>query len=225
MGHQRHGRGVKLAGRRRIALLLSTLSLAIFATPSLANSSQSCMLIRDPAGDASDQPNLTVPGVNQPDLDIVSADIASDARSVTTVVRVQRLGTALEAAGRHNYYRFSFYLGQYGDVMTEAYRGVDGEQFAVTVPNEGDGVGRPELPATGVFDVARNEVRVTIPLMRASGNRIVRKGRYFSQLAADTFRGVGTGTPFGLGVFTAVDHASTAKQYLAGSPSCVQVGS
>jgi hypothetical protein len=172
---------------------------------------------------------MSVTGPNQPDLDIVSADVASDARSVTTVIRVQHLGTALEAAGRRNQYRFSFFLGAYGDVVTYAYRRVDGEQFAVTVPTEGETTTRTVRAATGVFDVARNEVRVTIPLMQARGNRTMRKQMYFTQLSAETFRGFGAagsgaGLPGGLGVATGVDQASSRNRYLAGSPSCVQVG-
>ena len=183
------------------------------------------MLIRDQAGDASDQPNLTVPGINQPDLDIVSADLASDARSVTTVIRLQHLGTAAEAVGRRNLYQFSFYLGYYGNVVTEAYRGVGEERFAVILPNEGSDPSSPELTATGVFDVARNEVRVTIPLMQASGHHYVRGQTYFTQLAAGTFRGLGTGMPFGgAAVLTGMDQARTTGRYLAGSPSCVAVG-
>jgi hypothetical protein len=156
----------------------------------------------------------------------VSADVASDARSVTTVVRVQRLGTALDAAGRRNQYRFSFTLGRYGDVVTYAYRGIDGEKFHVTVPTEGEDMTHTLLPATGVFDVARNEVRVTVPLVQASGNRNLRGRTYFTRLAAETFRGAGAvaGVAGGVGVATGVDSASSGSRYLAGSPSCVKVG-
>jgi hypothetical protein len=219
------GRGGDQMRRQLMAVVV--LAVAVSTLPASAGTSPSCMLIRDPAGDATDQPSLSVPGVNQPDLDIVSADVASDERVTTTVIRVQRLGTALEAAGRRNQYRFSFYLGGYGDVDTVAYRSVDGEQFAVTLPAEGADMTRAVLPATGTFDVARNEVRVTIPLMQASGHRNVRKQTYFTRLAADTFRGFGAagnslGLAGGLGLATGVDHASSGNRYLAGSPSCVQ---
>lgn len=209
----------------RTSLLLAAVSVAGIAAPSTASSPRfSCRLIQDPVGDAADQPNTQLPGVQQPDLDIISADIASNERSVTTVVRVQNLGTAVDAAGRRNMYRFSFQLGNYGDVVTEAYRGLDGESFDFNVPNEGDDTTRPDLPATGVFDVARNEVRVTIPLMDASGRRIVWPSTRFKRLAADTFRGVGTSTRVALGVMTGVDRANSTRQYRAGSPSCVEVG-
>jgi hypothetical protein len=217
---------MSLGCQARTATLLAVLCLASSATPSLAGTSGSCMLIRDVAGDARDQDHGTYIGPNEPDLDIVSADIASDARSVTTVVRVQHLGTALEAGGRRNLYRFFFQLGNRHEyVVTLAHRGIDGEQFGVIVPSEGGNVTATELPATGVFDVAHNEVRVTIPLMQASGNHIVRPQTYFSHLVADTYRGVGTG-PEALGVTaaTSLDYADTTARYLAGSSSCVQVG-
>lgn len=182
------------------------------------------MLVTDPAGDANDQPNLTVPGVNFPDLDIVSADIASDARFVTTVIRVADLGTALEAAGRRNTYRFSFKFGRNsGEVVTYAYRGVDGQQFLFSVPAEGGGNTVKQLPATGTFDVARNEVRVSIPLAKAKGSRIMRGDTYITRLNASTHRGVGI-VPPGVGAATGLDAASTGNRYRVGSPSCVPVG-
>ena len=214
------------ARRARVALLVAAVCLTGLATPGVAGQKRACMLVRDVAGDATDQPGLAVPGINQPDLDIVSADVASDPRAVTTVVRVQDLGTALDAAGRRTQYRFSFHLGAYGDVVTYAYRGVDGEKFHVTVPTEGEGTTKTLLPATGVFDVARSEVRVTIPLQQASGNRKIRRPTYISELAAATFRGVGpvAGVAGSIGVSTGVDTASSTSRYVVGSPSCVQVG-
>ena len=211
---------------RRLAVGVVALGVAAAATPSLAGPSTACMLVRDAVGDATDQPNMTVPGLNQPDLDIVSADVANNATAVTTVVRVQDLGTALEAAGRRNQYRFSFHLGAYGDVVTYAYRGVDGEKFHVTVPTEGEGTTKTLLPATGAFDVARNEVRVTIPLKQASGNRKIRKPTYITNMSAETFRGVGpvAGVAGGVGVATGVDSASSTSRYVVGSASCVPVG-
>ena len=211
---------------RRLAVVVVALAVAASATPSLAGPSKACLLIRDVAGDATDQPNMTVPGVNQPDLDIVSADVASDARWVTTVVRVQDLGTALDAPGRRSQYRFSFRLGLNEAVETFAYRGVDGERFAVTVPTEGEERTKTLLPATGVFDVARNEVRVTIPLAQASQGRKMPKKTYFTELSASTFRGTGpaVGIAGSVGVSTGMDSASTTARYLAGSPSCVPVG-
>lgn len=208
---------------RRVVLLLAALSLAASATPSLAGPSRACMLVRDAAGDASDQPNLTVPAVNFPDLDILSADIATDARSITTVIRVQDLGTALDAAGRRNQYRFSFKFGQnFGEIVTYAYRGLDGEQFLVSIPSENGSVTVDQLPAKGVFDVARNEVRVTIPIAQANDSRPVRRGTYLSGLTATTFRGVGI-LP-GIGAATGMDSATSESRYLVGTPSCVQVG-
>ncbi|MDX6197205.1 MAG: hypothetical protein QOJ79_356 [Actinomycetota bacterium] len=216
-----------MAGRRGAAWLLAAALLVAPATPSLAGSSSSCRLIQDAAGDGNDQLNGTRLGPNEPDLDIVSADIASNARSVTTVVRLSNLGTALEAAGRRNLYRFFFQLGSRHEyVVTLATRSLDGEQFSVIVPTEGSDVPGTDtaVPATGTFDVAHNEVRVTIPLSLASGNHNMPHQTYFHNLVADTYRGIGTEAAGGANASTSIDYASTDRRYLAGSSSCVHIG-
>src|SRR3954454_4928922 len=114
-----------MAGRVASVMIAAAL-LGVSGTPSLAAASPSCGFIQDTAGDGNDQLNGTRVGPNEPDLDILSADVATDARSVTTVVRVANLGTALQAAGRRNLYRFFFQLGsRHENVVTLATRSLD----------------------------------------------------------------------------------------------------
>ncbi|MDP9101687.1 MAG: hypothetical protein M3N21_06020 [Actinomycetota bacterium] len=209
--------------RLRPAVSVATLLvLTLGAAAGNAGTPPSCNLMQAPAGDASDQVNGVHLGPNEPELDIVSGDVASDARSVTTVIRVLRLGSATEALERQGIYRFFFRLGAApGTAVTIATRGLDGERFQVLLPSEGQSTVDTSLPATGTFDIPRNEVRVTVPIEVLTGGRHGSRRTFLSQLAADTYRGVGTGRA---AASTSMDQASTTRRYLAGSPSCVSVG-
>jgi hypothetical protein len=214
---------MKLASHGRIALLVALMSAAASATPSLATTPRSCMLIQDKAGDAQDQPYTTPPSPNQPDLDIVSADVASDQHSVTTVIRVAHLGTPLDSPGQDNQFQFTFWVGKDSRaVTTYAYRSADAESFWFAVAPEGGGT-EPSNLAKGVFDVAHNEVRVTLPLDQAAHGRLIRRTTRFTHLGASTWRGWGLGKAY-TSIATGLDTASTDKTYLVGSPSCVAVG-
>lgn len=214
---------MKLAKHTRMALLAALASAAALATPSFASAPRSCMLVQDQAGDGQDQPYTTPPSPNQPALDILSGDVASNQRFVTTVIRVARLGTPLDSPGQDNQYQFTFWVG--GDsraVTTYAYRSADSESFWFGVRPEGGGT-EPLSLATGAFDVAHNEVRVTIPLDQAAHGRIIRPNTRFTHLGASTWRGYGLGAAYA-SVATGLDTASSGKTYLLGSPSCVAVG-
>lgn len=215
---------MNLANHGRIALVVAVVSAAAWATPSLAATPRSCRLIIDAAGDAQDQPYTTPPSPNQPDLDIVSADVASDQNSVTTVVRVARLGTMLESPGTDNEFQFTFWVGKDSRaVTTYAYRGVDAEKFFFGVAPEGNSDNEPLSRATGVFDMANNEVRVTVPLTDAAHGRIIRRDTRLTHLGASTWRGYGLESAY-TSIATGLDTASSAKTYVVGSPSCVAVG-
>jgi hypothetical protein len=209
-------------------LIVAALLVAGTATTAHAAPAQACRLVQDAAGDASDQLNGTHVGPDEADLDIVSADIASNATTITTVVRVQHLGTALEAAGRRNLYRFFFHVGnREQNVVTLATRSVDGEKFAAIVPTEGTDVPGTdtEIAATGVFDVAHDEVRVSLPVKTANWNRRLPRGVQLTQLVAGTYRGVGAEAAGGADASTSIDWAGNGHSYVAGTPSCVRVRS
>ena len=214
---------MKLPNGGRIALLAAVVLAAALATPSMASTPRSCMLIQDKVGDAQDQPYTTPPSPNQPALDIVSGDVASNQNFVTTVIRVAQLGTALDSPGQDNQFQFTFWVGTDSRaVTTYAYRSADAESFWFAVTPEGGGP-EPSSLATGVFDVAHNEVRVTIPLDQAAHGRIIRPSTRFTHLAASTWRGYGLGKAY-TSIATGLDTASSDKTYLVGSPSCVAVG-
>jgi hypothetical protein len=215
---------MKLAKQVRIVLLMAAVAAAVLTTPSLAATPRSCTLLTDAAGDAQDQPYTTPPSPNQPELDIVSGDVASDQRSVTTVIRVAHLGTAMDSPGQDNQFRFTFWVGSDSRaVTTYASRSVDAEDFFFAVAPEGSSTYQPLSRATGVFDVANNQVRVTVPLAEAAHGRIIRRDTRLTHLGASTWRGYGLESAY-TSIATGLDTASSGKTYLVGSPSCVAVG-
>lgn len=210
----------------RVAVGLALL-VSVVATPASAASIR-CNQIVDSHGDAraSVPPGFTQVGPNEPDADIVSGDIASDASSVTTVVRVARLGSAVEAAPRRVLYQFFFRYGKY-EVATLAARSVDGETFRVHADNpetHDASDASPYVPARGVFDAARNEVRITIPLGTATQHRIAARGATFGGLAIEVSRGVGLNAAGGASAGDILDSARSPAPYPLASPTCVHVG-
>lgn len=213
--------------RRRVVVagiaLLSSLALVPASAAPIR-----CKQIVDQGGDAraSAPPSATPVGPNEPDADIVSGDIASNAKSLTTVVRVAHLGSALESAPRLVVFEFSFRLGNY-DVITRAARSVDGETFRVQAdnPETHDATGEsPFMLAQGVFDVAHDEVRVSIPLLTATSGRALKPGATFDQLVIRVIRGVGLNSEERASAGEFLDSAQSAVRYPAGSATCVRVG-
>ncbi len=169
-----------------------------------------CNLITDPTGD------LTVPSAN---LDVVSADIATDAKKLTGVIRVAKLANSDGSAPTGVAYNFRFKLP-----------GNDTQFYllASAVPSP---VGRttfeygtittnrltPLGEATGKFDLAKNEVRVTAPT--TLGDAKVKPGSKIVSLQAVTQR------RFVVLLSTADSTViNESKSYTAGSPSCVKPG-
>ncbi len=215
---------MKPISSNRMALLLGVACVAGLTAPSYASMPKSCYLVQDKTGDAQDQPNTTPPSPNQPAYDIVSGDVASDQKSITTVIRVAHLGTALDSPGQDSEYHFTFWVGRDSRVVTTyAYRSVDAEKFFFGVAPESPGTNDPLSRATGVFDVANNEVRVTVPLTQAAHGRVIRGDTRLTHLGASTWRGYGVESAY-TSIASGLDTASSRKTYLLGSPSCVAVG-
>jgi hypothetical protein len=130
----------------------------------------------------------------------------------------------LASPGTDNEFRFSFWVGRDSRaVTTYAYRGFDAEKFFFAVAPEGASTYQPLTQATGAFDVANNEVRVTVPLADAAHGRIIRRDTRLTHLGASTWRGYGVESVY-TSIATGLDTASSSKTYLVGSPSCVAVG-
>jgi hypothetical protein len=180
-----------------------------------------CKLIVDDAGDAS----LQAPIPSDDSIDLTGADLASDTKNVTAVLRIKNLGATspLQVTGRNYYFEFTpakaqfpVYFSYEEDFSAPLLGGVfsygdlePGTGGVPTYTRKGD--------ATGVIDSAKNEIRISVPTsaVQALGN--VKAGSKISSLSAST-----TAV---LGVLVAdVDTAEATKPYVAGYPSCVKPG-
>jgi hypothetical protein len=192
-----------------------------------------CNLVTDPAGDAGIDP---VPG--DANDDVVSADIASDAKKITAVVRMAAMGQpdpavlgrsiSLEftARGSENTLFLAVRTYPTGTKYLFGYTAADPNTGVTTRYTIGD--------ATGSVDPAKKEVRITADnaAFAPSGTKLP-KGLKLSALTASSDRIFGQGVvpsqevggqraPLG-GLTLRFDDA-TGKSYVVGTPSCVKPG-
>lgn len=163
-----------------------------------------CNLVKDASADATDGPS-DAPGVNDPTLDITSADVATNATTLAVAIRL----TAVEAAppdtspwGRAYDVAFSA-AGQ-----THVVRGIVGPGGTTWAGGKG----------SGVVDKLKKEVRIWLPLSAFPVK--IPAGAKITNIEANTFRWIG-GTDVVIG---RADTASGAATYSAAWPSCLPIG-
>ena len=172
-----------------------------------AKTAPACNLITDPAGDVT-----AVPSDN---LDILSGDIASNAKSLTAVIRVAKLATSDSTAPTGMAYNLRFQVD--GDAATyyllSSNTPTTGQvfEYGTVATNVLTKVG----DATGVIDMAKNEIRITAPLDFGglkSGAKIGALQAFSQRRFVALLAGADS---------TVIDDTKT---YKAGAPSCVTVG-
>ena len=209
-----------------------------------------CNLVTDPSGDAPFDPVGT--GLSQfpndPNGDILSADISSDAKYVTAVIRVKSLATPDGTYPLAHFYMLTWtvpghdspvYLG--GTVDPNPAAGpVFGPQFVF-----GDGgtagpsvfsinyynIGAKDVK--GTVDTAKNTITMSVPVASLKAYGKFTPGSTFSALQASSqalingpvlptnIPGAGGSIAWGF----QEDTADGSKNYTAGAPSCVKPGS
>jgi len=215
---------------RRRAVVASMIALALVAAgPSaLATTKHKpkpkpkpkpvCNLVTDPKG--NEGPARNGQGLADPALDIVSADIASNAQYVTVAIRVAKLTIPDSMAPGGIYYSFSFVgsQSQIGHILD-----------VKIVPTASGGwapVWQDGTHGTGVIDTAHNEIRITQPLsfFGTGANAVVPGGPPFHSFAVQS-DWANPGLEQGLtnGQMGQVANSNTAT-YVMGTPSCVPVG-
>jgi hypothetical protein len=156
---------------------------------------------------------------SDPSLNIVSADVATNSATLTTVIRVKHLAASpdqLAPTGR--VWQFSFFVGS-SQVQTGVADGPLGQQDMV-------GIG-----AHVTIDLKNSQIRYSVPLTALISHWSVpiTKGTKFTQLsvsdnaAVQVPTGVGLGYPKATGL--SFDNQASTKTYTAGQRSCVKVGS
>ncbi|HUR13003.1 MAG TPA: hypothetical protein VM097_00780 [Mycobacteriales bacterium] len=193
-----------------------------------------CNLLTDPQGDAGIDP---VPG--DANDDIVSADVASDGKKITAVLRMAAMAQPDPAVlGRSLGLEFSA-RGSENTLFLAARTYPTGTKylFGYTALDESTGVNTRYTigEATGSVDPAKKEVRITAAnaAFAPSGTKLP-KGIKLSALTASADRIFGQGVVpsqevggerVPLGGLTLQFDEATGKSYVVGTPSCVKPGS
>jgi hypothetical protein len=225
--------------KARVALLATSLlvtgGVGAVSSASAKTLKPVCNLVQDPKGDAGAD---NVPGSDGDD--IVSADIATDATTITGVVRLAALPSPDPQAPLGRSYSVLFTAPGSGDLLYLAartypqgtkyiygYQAVDPSTTVTTNYTLGD--------ATGSVDTAKGEVHISVPIKSfVDGAKAkLAKGAKLVGVSASSDRIYGQGfvpsqnvgpqrVPLG-GVTLQFDDAQGGS-YVMGTPSCVVVG-
>lgn len=215
--------------RLRTALLASGLAVAALASPSSA--APKCNIVTDAAGDTFLLRYQEIPpggayGPQEDSLDIVSADLASDGKVLTAVIRLKNLAAAASTSPGGAGYDLNFTspnskLG----LFMRATRTSAGEVFEAGFkdPVGAGGINLTTLstilsPATGVFDAAKNEIRMHVPLAVFDAQGGIKKDNLLTFGEVTSGRAAGSRSVF---ADAAVAEAAT---YKVGADSCVKPG-
>lgn len=198
------------------------------AAPSLAGPS-SCNVVVDDAGDANENPAVGGTPVDSPvpttaAVDVLTADLASDSRTLTGVVRLS--AAPQPDAQSQSGYLYEIRFTVRGHTMALfAKTTVDGQSFDASevsgpsnLPRSADGP-----PVTGQLDLRGRRVLIHAPwsrLEQLAGESL--KGGVASEIAVYTYKAAGSQAT---GSFTVVaDIAEARRNYVLGSPSCQRPG-
>ncbi|HVF20349.1 MAG TPA: hypothetical protein VNA14_08910 [Mycobacteriales bacterium] len=149
----------------RLALLCTALAAGM-AVPSATAARRGCPMVVDQASDAVLSWDPTVER-DMPHLDLRSADLTSDARSITAVVRVTKLAATSPEGPFGSRWELSFRAsGSPRFLYLSAVVRAEGEAGTYTASTLDPTTGTRTSLATvkGSYDRARNEVRVIAPL-------------------------------------------------------------
>ncbi|MDX6197655.1 MAG: hypothetical protein QOJ79_806 [Actinomycetota bacterium] len=195
-----------------------------------------CNLLTDAAGDGNGiDPGSPVPaqsgGPSNDAVDILSADVASDAKNITGVLRVKKLAATSSSAPTGMTWSVAFTV----DTTTFSLAAHSDPTGAITydAAHSAPGVNSLYGPGvTGVFDTAKSELRISAPRELFAKESDLKPGTKLTGLSANA--GPEVAIPDKAGAFGGgailegalyyADTASGGKDYLAGTPSCVAVG-
>lgn len=223
----------------REVVAIVPLVLGLVASGASSAPARYCKLLVD---DGKELPEEQAAPGSASDVTLLSADIATDARAITMVVRVRALPDVPTYVVKGATYRFGFSVSPehhfYGEArlgarhVFELYNYTSPWYGADEMPEGNVFVDRITYvgPAAGVVDTARDEVRMTVPISMLGLGPGLRRGTKINYLGASSMRTHGDadvpppGPPTFVGYHE--DGLSGGKKlaYPAGAPSCVVVG-
>ena len=187
----------------RRATALGVLIVPLLAATAVAapKPSKVCQLLTDPSGDTG-LPQASAP-IEAPSLDILSADIASSAKTLAGVIRVRSLRDDPTTTVGAQYILY-FYVGEAEWRLTGKRQNGSNDVFTLRPP----GTGASDSPIDGKFDTATNAIYFSVP------RKAVPELKNFKVTG---LRSVASVSPPG----TALDSAEGNKAYVDLTPSCL----
>jgi hypothetical protein len=219
-----------------VAALVALVAPAAVAAPKVA---PACNTITDPAGDTFAVRSQDAEGAYGPQddsLDVISGDLASDGKVVTAVIRIKKLSRTVQTSPTGLTASLGFLIGG-SDTVVRLYAVLasgQADRFDVSA-TASDAV--PNTPstyvgqATGVVDLAKNEVRITAPAALLAPYGALKPGtplfpneaesatvsRAVPAITSTPGQPMSTRGPF-------ADIAAGGKAIKVGAPSCVVPG-
>ncbi|MDQ1710784.1 MAG: hypothetical protein QOE45_234 [Frankiaceae bacterium] len=221
---------------RLVAGLAAAVTLAaIGAVPaSAAAPKPACNLVTDGKGDSIYN---HVPGDSS--VDLVGGDFASNAKTITAVIRVDKLVKTNPQAPLGQQYFVLFNVKGVPDLLTLSvgiYPTGDEYKFGYQAedPNTGVNTSYTVGDAKGSYSEAKGELRISADIAKFPQGKKIKLGAQVTNLKVEARRVVGQrkvpsqDTPAGvrapLGGLTLVFDDATGKNYTLGAKSCVAIG-
>jgi hypothetical protein len=197
-----------------------------------------CNLITDATKDtfafrSQDQQGMY--GPQEDALDIVSGDIASNGVTLTGVLRVVKLATSVGTAPNGIDFRVNFALPGQDPAVENFFLNARADRAGTqkfllghitrTAPNVSTTVKLAD--GTGVFDLKRNEVRISAPLKAVTHGSFTLAPKMKISLGGldqTDARQVAVNPSSDIGTAVFADVANSEKTYVEGTPSCVIPG-
>lgn len=171
-----------------------------------------CLLVKDAGDDAGLFSNLGTAATNDPNLDVLSADVNVDAKNIALTVRVKDLTAEpaqMSPAGRT-------WITQYT---------IGGQTFGITVTTGPAGTNWPEGYSFGALDVDHDEIRVTIPIAKRNDAALLKKGTKLQNIHVQTLSVIGLNRAHGAGdsiQMLPADDAKATGDYVVGTNTCAK---
>ncbi len=210
-------------GAAALAIVVSSPATA----PATAAPGRSCQLVKDESGDAGLFGGVVT---HDASLDIVSADIAADAKNLTVVIRVAKLATQSPPLPYGGSWSFHFATPEAAFILDAGQR-LDGDQFELnhyTSEYTGDTstsfLYEPVGSVNGTFDTTANEIRMTAPLAMFAPFDRLNHGSVLSKLLVISWPEWGFGEDAIAGGQADEAGGGGRASYRVGESSCVRVG-
>lgn len=199
------------------AVLVSSAATGLATQADAAKPKPICNNVVDPKGDVG----LYGDTGNTPDeaLDIVSADLGSSSKGVTAAIRLSKLSSPAPTSPAAAVYELRFEHRKSGEVYT-LWASITGGQATFGVgtvdTSESAEMAVSTGKATGVVDVAHNEIRIYAPYSALGGAKVGVKASIDNVIVK---RGAPTNY---YGRYA--DQGAATKTFLLGAATCVKLG-